>query len=406
MNETSHHKVIERFASSGLPVFSKDVSILKSASNFTDDYMGASKVDINLGSESKYFFYHFYYDIKCDSNRGTIELQRNHHDDEGIGTTFNNCSLGQKFHDFESIKTYVNYFGAVVNRTVPNYKKFFTYINQREHYLRKDDKFDNSNQSDCVAFLHAMAAEGESEEDAQKKFEDHLQFCFAEFLFLGKEKREEAIFMLGIAFHGIMDSFTPSHMGFQKYTQQDMALHAQGDVLPFKNDIAEFDPGQFKKESPIGKIAFAIAKGYNSSDNINEIEFKMFKIFIDIFDFNQDTPDIKALLADSPKFGYTQHLPDGFEKSTIRSKAFFNNVIRKKKPGNNSFIYTEKAIQAIKSIYEILMLKRPMSYGDYKDEKENTIDGAVKLWREIYNHNEIKNVRERHLEQEFYAKIH
>ncbi len=112
----------------------------------------------------------------------------------------------------------------------------------------KDNRF-LINQKDNVAFLHAMSEEGEK--DSLDKFKMHLERCFNEYLFTRDENI--ALTMLGVALHSIMDSFTPSHTKFQWYGEQDMGLHAQGDVIPFIN----YNTFQFKD-----KIYFMDEKGF------------------------------------------------------------------------------------------------------------------------------------------------
>lgn len=286
MNEHNNHRIIEIFAKDKNVKMSDKISIIKEASNFTDDFRGilyteagknpsayvrqlartvindVSAIDspipnsfevrdaivdtLESGKETanvisefinqyKYYFFHFYYDIDLPNNEqadsGTIILKRSGKDQiEGKGRniihTLKKCSK-----DNVGIKDVRSY----------DRKEFFTFVNSREDSL-KSGIAEGTNQSDSVAFLHAMGAE-KGEQSTQQEFERHLEKCFAEYLFLNKSN--EDIFMLGIALHGIMDSFTPSHTMFQKYTEQNMALHAQGDVIPIEDEKEkfEFDPG-------------------------------------------------------------------------------------------------------------------------------------------------------------------
>ena len=234
MNEYNHHRIIERVASR-IQQDSQDSSrhldetkkqILKEASNFTDDCLNA---------KSKYFFYRNYYTIKAQSN--TIRLNRV--DSNGYGFSTTNNSKQNINNSGEKLRDGSYSLGGDWSHWTDE-KEFFSAVNERRKSAHSD-VFDTGNQSDNVAFLHAMGAEGETAEDTGEKtedkdktsrsiFESHLKKCFSEYLFL--EDEEKALFVLGIAFHGIMDSFTPSHMGFQKYSEQDMGLHAQGDVIP------------------------------------------------------------------------------------------------------------------------------------------------------------------------------
>ena len=212
-------------------------------------------------TEDKFYFCHFYYNIEHGNN--TIKLNRSGRNDYTFNKSMDNC---------DSLCMVKEYTGKLYSA-----KDFYTFINDffqgddRTQYLKGKGN-NKSNRSNCVAFLHAMGAElGEtiSEKPSLSRtiFEEHLKKCFAEYLFLKDEN--EALFMLGIAMHGIMDSFTPSHMGFQHYAAQDMTLHAQGDVifLSDQDDIWYEDTLSLPKE-----IIESAPKSYKSIyliDNAN-----------------------------------------------------------------------------------------------------------------------------------------
>ena len=108
--------------------------------------------------------------------------------------------------------------------------------------------------------------------------------------------------MLGIAFHSIMDSFTPSHTRFQVYEDQDMALHAQGDVVPIEeNDYEEdktsnvmmrFIPGQFNHELEITQLLAKYKKGYDDNEIVNDLEFEMLRSFLIIGRITKDGKEL------------------------------------------------------------------------------------------------------------------
>lgn len=391
MNEYNHHRIIKRFVfdnqGKNLPQNIEDVFV--KASNFTD----------SINAELKYYFYHFYYDIEVGEDN-TIELLRV---DEK-----NNLSA-------QSMKHCGNYINQV-ECEMPfspqkDEKEFFSFINDRPRSPRHK-LFDMGNQSDNVAFLHAMGAEleyGLSEKPrlSQVIFEEHLKKCFAEYLFL--EDESKALFMLGIAMHGIMDSFTPSHMGFQHYTKQDMALHAQGDVIPIRNitmveskkEEVDFVPGQFDKENSSGARLFAdIIKNYNNDDYLDDVECEMLKIYLYISRLKNSS---------------TGEVIEGYETVTKKWKSFkglklsqIKNELSQYEYDETAYIFSDTAVKAMTKVMGVLSKvrkqceKEQQKYQFYKENKETTIEEAVSCWRELYN--SINGQREGHTKLNLYTK--
>ena len=260
-------------------------------------------------------------------------------------------------------------------------KEFFSSINSRK---RSDhgDFLDIGNQSDNVAFLHAMAAKEESVETAQEKFEEHLKNCFSEYLFLKND--EDALFMLGIALHGIMDSFTPSHTNFQKYTEQDMALHAQGDVIRILDgkDKFEFDPGQFNEEKWHVQFGFKeiIAKGYDSNNYINPIEYEMLRIFLILSNITSQSTGKELDETEIDKLWKSLHNKTKNEINKVLNDNYYS--------GLKASIFSEAAIFVLKEIYTYLCKERENCkkgrYVYYKEKVDSIITTALNIWKGIY----------------------
>lgn len=425
MNEYNHHRIIERVAHQcGISTPIKNIFI--EASDFTDFFIGAfgGKLSewIKLSelikwkdtAKQKYFFYRFYYTINIKGSN-TIRLNRI----TSNGFIDNNSikcmeNAGEKGFDGKYLLHGWN--------SLKDEKEFFSSVNDRTRSTRKD-MGDTANQSDNVAFLHAMGAEGEiagDSEDTDTKntnpqtsrsiFEDHLKKCFAEYLFL--EDEGEALFMLGIAFHGIMDSFTPSHMGFQKYTEQDMGLHAQGDVIPvmgkFNEDgellemnISEkesisFDPGQFSKEIIRNKFFFKREKHYDNNNFVNPVEYRMLKIFLLIGDIqiqtkvdNWEEANIDELWKNELKGKLVSEINQKLQEKLEVEKLEEEEEKDKYRFGPKSYAYSEAAIKVISNIYQFLSNERVKckSYSDYKKEKieEGIIYKALDYWKRVYD---------------------
>lgn len=545
MNATNHHKII-----AALGLDTNKTKVLENASDFTDDFCNDSNSNIGLTSldlekllqeskvklnQSKYFYFHFYYDIECEKEQcgeGKITLRRSKKDENRSRETLRECTLGKNKKKYQK-------------ESFDEIKEFFTFINGREKYLTKDFT-DSSNQSDCVAFLHAMAAKDEeSEQDklifedpgedkalkrlkelekedwkkvldnlqdqlsvagllpgigtsfdiantvisvlrgdlkgaafslvsaipavgdafgfvakaatkkapaiitkhittefvsnvlqnvadesldgfseakiileewfkkesgesdvsssntfssngsetARSVFEEHLKKCFAEFLFL---KDEEALFMLGIALHGIMDSFTPSHTTFQRYSCQNMALHAQGDVVPVKpqntenNNIAidKFDPGEADAELGVigGKsLILALIKGYQESiiplGHLNTFEYKMLWIYFLISDISPTTNEgSKELSLDE-----IQRLWKTFEGYSLDR---INDILKKGYLyGKHAWDYSDNAIKAVSEIYNYLGKEKEKinDYPTYLKKKDDVVRKALSKWKNIYD---------------------
>lgn len=438
MNAYNHHRIIEEVNirlfeetqkdQSLIPVFnvfSKNISLLESASDYTDDFVNdwkweglSENIKDTFSRLSKlqgldpdaFFYYHFYYDIelggKKQKDKGSIKLTRCKKNDNRYKSTFVNCDLGD-------------------NRfPIKKYKSFFSAINNRADWI-KDDYKDLSNQSDCVAFLHAMGAEkkidgrvvGETEKGAQRVFAEHLKKCFAEYLYLSDNA--EAMFMLGIALHGIMDSFTPSHMGFQHYAAQDMALHAQGDVVVFANDKPQYDPGQYSLDAVAshGKTSIVdyFVKHFDSSNELKGKEFlnqfgsnqtkNMFRIFVELGDFEKDK-DILMLVEGKKETAQVYTHGSGYHDITInarQSKESVNNILAIKKYGEKAYIYSNAAIDVCKEVFVILTTTRlEINSFDKYNSMKKSVDDAYSVWEKRYN--ELEDDRNKHLGLRLYDK--
>lgn len=423
MNTHNHHKVIDK-VSEKLKNNLFDVDILQKASDFTDDFCddsewesikkGLSALQIN---QERFYYFHFYYDLKVDKGnvgKGTISLFRRNENN-----TYNQIEESMSQCDYDKIRFEKPLYKDPEDRspleTPKNYKKFFTYINGRENFL-SSSIFDSSNQSDCVAFLHAMGAKNDSQPEIE--FENHLRKCFTEFLFL--EDENDALFILGIALHGIMDSFTPSHMGFQKYTEQDMAKHAQGDVIVFDDDNeVTFDPGQYTADGKAsnGKTKMAsFFKGYDSGDHISDKEFNMFKIFVEIGDLikNETINGILNGNIDLTRIGKYNYKTDRLDIEPRSLKVLNDEVIKPKqiRYGKNAYVYSKAAIKACTEVFQKLSNAKQeigKNYEKYKTMKNDTdnsiINSAINSWKQIYYEDkELVKARNEHLEKDLYKE--
>jgi len=395
MNEHNHHRIIEGFAASekningavGVPITNtlseSDKKILEDASDYTDDFIGASKIEA-VGTQNRFFLFHFYYDIKCEN--GTIVLQRNNESDYCFHESMSRCDYDKEKYTEEKIDNSKLRSDSTTPpyTAIPNYKLFYTSINDREQYYANDlFKLENSNQSDCVAYLHAMRAKDESLSKAEEKFQEHLKNCFSEYLFI--QNHEEALFMLGIAMHGIMDSFTPSHTHFQQYSNQHWGLHAQGDVIPINDSKEKFEfiPGQIDQENPVVKDFYHFIKEYNQSDIVSSTEFQMLRVFFLISDITDK------------ETGYSYYENGGWSKLVDFWRTFEGNTLsqindilsRGYKYGNNAYKYSKAAINTLEDVYEILVTERQKclnNYDYYKNNKQSIVVAAVNKWRDRY----------------------
>jgi hypothetical protein len=413
MNTVNHHRVIREFVKR-LPreciIGKQEIKLLNDASDYTDHFPGINDNGIPVigtiqslyefaslpgfadKDEKPFFFYHFYYDIKLQKkeqeNIGIINLVRNKKNDNNCEKTIKNCDIDK-----------------VIKASFDCKKTFFSDINNCSYWLNPTDDLDFSNQSACVSFLHAMGAaktiqnkgglsiiEKEKQKDSLNRFKHHLLSCFSEYLFIKSPK--EALFILGIAFHGIMDSFTPSHMEFQYYPEQDMALHAQGDVVPFIGDSVFYEPGQYKDDNNAskGKTGWAalLSKHYNDNDNINDTEFEMFKIFAAIGVISKNTA-IESIIEGETDISAITFVPinefsvkEVSYQSLNRLQTLTNNT----KYGDDAFVYSEAAIVVCKEIYVMLSKAKSKikSFDDYKTQKETVIDKALSIWWNKYDY--------------------
>lgn len=375
MNEENHHRIIELFAKESFINDSKMVNTLKEASNFTD----------SINAHFCYYLYSFYYDISVTSD--TIQLTRANNDKINYINSMANSDTGELTIGSEGSDG--NYYGRGGNK-----KEFYSIINDLSLSPKKNP-LDIGNQSDNVAFLHAMASEDENEKNAKTKFEKHLTRCFSEFLFLEKEK--DALFMLGIGFHGIMDSFTPSHTGFQKYNKQSMALHAQGDVIPFRKERKKrkgdyqpempfFDPGQYSKEGIAAKQLNHFLKGFDSDEDINNYEYEMLKIFLIISDIKSSKTGMRYCCDENGKFceSNINSFLDIFKGEKL-SKV--NSILKAFQYGEETaFVYSDRAIETLRLVYCLLnnAKKEIDNYDSYKSIIDKKVKFAIELWEKEY----------------------
>lgn len=392
MNEHNHHKIIEKFTKDKSIPGIDITHILEEASDFSDDFRGILKTEfaidpigvlidspidtlhVVITDESQFYYYHFFYNIeievdKNDLGKGKIILKRHKKDDPAK-------------------KPEKDDLGKNAEKYIDNLKLYYTAVNDREDYFLTGFA-EGSNQSNCVAFLHAMGAKTKhekfNENNPRRTFEEHLKKCFGEYLYLKDEK--EALFMLGIALHGIMDSFTPSHAGFQVYGDQDMALHAQGDVLPIKDkkdkDDGElclsFIPGQYNEETKIIMKALAWKKGYNDNEFLNDREYEMLRCFLIIskvaYKKNNKELDIYEI----------KNLCDYFQNCLVPLSKINKVLSEGYTYGKSAFDHSTIALQALENVYSILSTKRKeiRDFGGYKAAK-SCCQNAVNAWRDEY----------------------
>ena len=195
--------------------------------------------------------------------------------------------------------------------------------------------------------------------------------------------------MLGIALHGIMDSFTPSHTNFQKYTEQDLALHAQGDVIRILDgkDKFEFDPGQFDEEKWYVQFGFKeiIAKGYDSNNYINPIEYEMLRIFLILSNitFNSTGKELDET-----------EINELWKSLHKKTKKEINKVLNDNyRFGLKACIFSEAAIFVMKEIYTYLCKERKNCkkgrYVYYKENVDSIITTALNSWKSIYEGDKV-----------------
>jgi hypothetical protein len=438
MNEYNHHRIIGKFVE-GKPDI--DVDTLEQASDFSDDFRGIIKTKfaedptgvlkdtavgitnsatgsalsaaidssiisggnpvaiaigagvgaadsmvnsikndelyIELTDESQFYYYHFFYEIEVEKKtigKGKITLKRHKKDDPAIKPEKDD--LGKNAENYSD-----------------NLKLYYTAVNNREDFFLTGIA-EGSNQSNCVAFLHAMGAQTKhkrfNENNPRRTFENHLKKCFAEYLYLKDET--EALFMLGIALHGIMDSFTPSHTGFQVYGDQDMGLHAQGDVIPIRDSkepkTMEFIPGQYNNETKtIMKDLARLKKGYDDDDFLNNREYEMLRSFLIIskvaYKKNNTELDINEI----------NELCSHFKSHHV-SLSKINKVLSEGFTyGESAFDYSIMTVQVLNKIYNILYTKRKEieDFNSYKAAKSCCVE-AVNVWRDEYKKIDTKTI--------------
>lgn len=399
MNEYNHHRIIRRFVSDNranhLSMDNDIEKIFLESSDFTDS-ISTDSIDIDLkfhkieSFKCEYFLFHFYYDITISND--TIVLSRNDEKTDKTDSSMNHCeNLGDL-----------------------SKKEFFSLINDRPRPLC--DTTDMGNQSDNVAFLHAMGTDSESFGDSKKLFEEHLKKCFAEYLFVKDNKK--ALFLLGIAMHGIMDSFTPSHMNFQHYTKQNMAFHAQGDVIPIRSisvinsgegvceynisqEEVKFVPGQYDHDSPEAQKLDKYVKGFDDDDHINDVEYKMLKIFLYLSKIHTKSGTAITEKKEIEKF---------WGRIKGKSLSQINKILEHYEYGEEAYIFSDKALDAMKNIYQYLSKKRKKCRKEYsyyknnKDKNENILNTALKKWQDQYYDSELKRIREEHVNLGLYSE--
>lgn len=356
MNRVGHHNIILKFTSNNKIV--EKGKILMDASDFTD-------------SVTHYFYYNYNYKMRVNGNDNVITLER---------VVSENCQ-------------YLLNIQPLAYSYPQNYKDIFAAINGRDKSTIVDEFL--GNQDDNVSFLHAMGAKNEDKEMMSKKiFKLHLERCFSEYLFLKDD--DEALFMLGIAFHGIMDSFTSSHTDFQKYSEQNMAFHAQGDVIPIEGIDTElfFDPGQIGNDKTPGGEWFAgvFFKGFDKDNILNPFENVMLLLYLYLGNIRSKV-DKRTL-----SYNDIEVLVEKLSMKTIKE---INNFLKENyEYGDDAYIFSRYAIESLTEIWNELSSLREKSkdYAHFKDvvrvEKEvredkdiavSKVKEVVEKWEKKYN---------------------
>lgn len=428
MNEYNHHRIIARFAAE-IKQTVKDVGLVekikqtfKEASDFSDNATDA---------KGKYYFYSFFYNVEVDrNNKNKIKLNRISNNGYFVNNTINvmeNC--GEKeIEKVESIQAFK--YNLKEWFTWTDEKEFFSSVNGRKKsgHWHGDDKYDLSNQSDNVAFLHAMGSSDDKDEAISKDvFIKHLRKCFSEYLFL--ENEDEAFFMMGVAMHGIMDSFTPSHMGFRKYSEQDHDLHAQGDVIPIKGvfdgeeliSCAEddyepmyFDPGQDEKchwRNEVLRVLGIIH--FDKGDYINLEEYYMLRVFFYVGAISFWNEGKKCPLDSEQIESLWGKMRD--ERKRTKTKKEINDIILHGRYcyGEEAYIYSESAINVMVDVFNDLFEKRKEVFSEkpgqryikYLEIKDDAVSGAIERWTEVYDGKKMSKVREEHLKKKLYEEV-
>lgn len=477
MNEHNHKRVIYEFANRILHgEESVPESVIASLKECQDSLTGknvnpietlekASKFTDSIYAETDYFFYHFYYDIDVKGNK--LRLSRVNQGLQHSASSMDVCgdlrmdSGGLRRPQTKPFKGTLRDQDGRIWLSGTDEKEFFSMINDRKK-SRHRDLADIGNQSDNVAFLHAMGAcyyNGdvlmvESEEKSRSLFEEHLKKCFSEYLIVKNET--DALFLLGIALHGIMDSFTPSHMGFQWYMLQDMGLHAQGDVIPIEKHIyddsaledeldyeyvpnnssnhssfrlyrekVKYDPGQITKASVGDYMLAKMKKGYNDDDELNGIEYvdsgdkNMFKIFLEIGAFPKTDGYEDAVIEGLSKgeidisFSTWREVGDTMYPYLVkRSLMKLNKQLFGIHYTEEAFIYSNTAIETMISVFSILNECRRKCqqnnifdftlYNYEKSDKDGAVERAFNAWKTNYDN--LGNIRSEHLNLDLYRK--
>ena len=295
MKQEGHYNVIEHAFKKEDDTFRQ---ILKDANDFADEWDA-------VGKTPGYYFYHNYYNISFLSRKNKDEIKNE--------IFLTRVPLKGK--------PYSETYGNDMLPSTRSAKEFYTTINDSVI------GYNYGNQSDNLSFLHAMREKGESIEKAENKFKEHLKTCFFEYLF--RLDYKESLFILGIALHGITDSFTPSHSGFQSFSLQCEKYEAD-----FKLIHPAFVAGDYLKGTNMGT--------WHTPGDIVPFTKKQGEKHIE-------------------------------EKEQAWWYKFSNN---KKEINKNLYVFSDTAIKTLQDIYTKLK--------SMKDAGGKNVDDVVKIWEDNY----------------------
>ena len=182
MNEYNHHRIIERVAvDCGL-----DASIIKvfsEASDFTDFFLSPTK-----SAKNKYYYYLYNYEITIKGTN-TLRLNRITKNDYDLGIRMLKWNNSIRCMEKSGKKLSDGSYSLEGWDPNSDEKEFFSSINDRKRSPNdidfdeikelltgrldgsRDNILDTANQSDNVAFLHAMGAMDENKGDSRNIFD-------------------------------------------------------------------------------------------------------------------------------------------------------------------------------------------------------------------------------------------
>jgi hypothetical protein len=112
------------------------------------------------------------------------------------------------------------------------------------------------------SYMHGMSSDVLSKKDSQKKYCQYIKDMMAKYQsMLGANQNTAAFWYLGRGLHAVMDSTSPAHSGFQKWSSSEVGRHGSKKMPWSKNSEEDIDTALKYRDLTLQKMKDAMLGG-------------------------------------------------------------------------------------------------------------------------------------------------